>query len=134
MRSLWYAEALYGALIGKNEKEAGLVSARFLASIKSRGHEGLLKHIPAELEKIVERERGHREVELVSADAKSHAKWIHAYDHYEKEGTLPQNSVCHNVVDETIIGGFQIRGKKILIDGSYKKSLTELYRNITNTK
>ena len=131
MKALWYAEALYEALKGKNEKEAGVVSAHFHASIKVRGHAGLLKLIPAELSRIAERERAKNEVYLVTATASSHAKWSHAYDHYEKEGIVPVNSVRRDVVDETIIGGFQIRGKNILIDSSYKKALVDLYQKIT---
>ncbi len=134
MKASWYAEALYGALKGKNEKEASAVSTRFYEGIKRRGHAGLLRLIPAELLKIADRDRIKNEVQLVTATDSSHAKWAHAYDHYEKEGIVPVGSVRSDVVDETIIGGFQIRGKNILIDGSYKKSLVDLYRNITNTK
>ncbi len=133
MKASWYAEALYGALKGKNEKEAGVISSRFYEVIKSRGHAGLLRLIPAELSKIAEREYSKNVTHLVTATASSHAKWAHAYDHYEKEGIVPGNSIRHDVVDETIIGGFQIRGRNILIDGSYKKSLFDLYQKITTT-
>ncbi len=132
MKASYYAEALYEALKGKNEKEADVVARIFLTSVKTRGHTGLLKLIPVELSKIAKREYSKNVAYLVTATTSSHAKWSHAYDHYEKEGIVPVNSVRHNIVDETIIGGFQIRGKNILIDSSYKRSLLELYKNITN--
>ncbi len=130
MKASWYAEALYKALKGKNEKEAGVVSARFYEIIKTRGHAGLLRLIPAELSKMEEREYSRNVAYLVTATSSSHTKWRHAYDHYEKEGIVPVNSVRCDVVDETIIGGFQIRSKNILIDSSYKKVLFNLYEKI----
>lgn len=132
MKASWYAEALLGALAGKNEKEAGAVIGRFYEVIKAHGHVGLLPLIPAELEKIETRDKARREATLVTADTKSCTKWVHAYDHYEKEGLLPQDTTRCDVVDETIIGGYQIRTKDLLIDSSYKRSLIELYQNIIN--
>ena len=69
---------------------------------------------------------------LVKSYSKSHSKWSHAYYHYEKEGIIQKHATRRDVVDESIVGGFQIRTRDTLIDGSYKKSLIELYRNITN--
>lgn len=132
MKASWYAEALAGALVGKSEKEAEKVVARFFEVIKVHGHTGLLSFIPAELEKIEAREKAHLEATLVTADIKSRTKWIHAYDHYNKEGLLPLNAIRKEVVDETIIGGYQIRTRDLLVDSSYKRSLIELYQKITN--
>ena len=132
MKASWYAEALTEALSGKNEKEAEKVLARFYEVIKAHGHTGLLPFIPAELEKIEVRAQAHREAILVTADTKSRTKWVHAYDHYFTEALLPLDTTRRDVVDETIIGGYQIRTKDLLIDSSYKRSLIELYQNITN--
>ncbi|OHA83419.1 MAG: hypothetical protein A2937_03815 [Candidatus Yonathbacteria bacterium RIFCSPLOWO2_01_FULL_47_33b] len=132
MKASWYAEALAGALVGKNEKEAEKVVARFYEVIKAHGHTGLLPFIPAELEKIEARAQAHREATLVTADAKSRTKWSHAYDHYYRETLLPLDATRKDVIDETIIGGYQIRTKDLLVDSSYKRSLIELYQKITN--
>lgn len=132
MKASWYAEALAEAISGKSEKEGKVLIERFYEVIKMHGHAGLLPLIPAELEKIEAREKTHREATLVTADTKSRTKWIHAYDHYEKEGLFPQDAARRDVVDETLIGGYQIRTKDLLIDSSYKKSLVELYSKITN--
>lgn len=131
MKASWYAEALYGALEGKNESESGKIFTRFRKVLSLRGHDRLLLFILHELEKIALREESKNEVVLVVADQKSQNKWAHAYDHYEKEGIIPKGMTRRDVVDESIVGGFQIRMKGTLIDGSYKKSLAELYRNIT---
>ncbi|MFA5997469.1 MAG: F0F1 ATP synthase subunit delta [Candidatus Paceibacterota bacterium] len=135
MKAQWYAEALYEALQSrevKSESDAHKVFARFRKVLVARGHEKLLPFIAYELEKIMAREQDKNETLLVIADNKSLSKWLHAYDHYEKEEIIPKHSARRDVVDESIVGGFQIRTKDTLIDGSYKKSLIELYRNITN--
>ncbi len=135
MKASWYAEALYGALQEKSvktESDSKKVFTRFHKILASRGHEKLLPFIGHELEKILDREKGKNEVLLITADGKNESKWAHAYDHYKKEGIIPNHATRRDVVDETIVGGFQIRTKDILIDGSYKKSLVELYRKITN--
>lgn len=135
MKASWYAEALYGALNGKHvntESDSKKILTHFRKVLSERGHDRLLPFIAHELEKIMAREKDKNEVVLVTADNKSVGKWAHAYDHYEKEGIVPKGATRRDVVDESIVGGFQIRTKDTLIDGSYKKSLVELYRNITN--
>lgn len=134
MKASWYAEALYDALEGKNEKETKGIVARFVKTMQARGHRGLLKHVPIELEKVFARRGKQSEVELVVSGEKGSDKWMHAYDHYKKEGLFPKDALRKDLVDKTLIGGFQIRTKNLLIDGSYKRSLIELYQNIVNTK
>ncbi|KKS26967.1 MAG: hypothetical protein UU88_C0014G0011 [Parcubacteria group bacterium GW2011_GWC1_42_11] len=135
MKASWYAEALYRALQGEkviSEGDSKKVFVRFKKVISARGHDRLLPLIGREFEKIITRENKNNEVVLITADSKSKSKWMHAYDHYKKEKIIPKGSVCREVVDESIIGGFQIRTKDTLIDGTYKKSLVELYRKITS--
>lgn len=132
MKAQWYAEALYGALQGvAEESDSKKVLTRFRKVLSARGHDKLLPFISRELDKILLREKGKKEVVLVTADSKSKGKWAHAYDHYEKEGSIPKGALLREVIDESIVGGFQIRMKDTLIDGSYKKSLLELYRSVT---
>lgn len=135
MKASWYAEALYRALKDKkSEGDLKKVVARFRKVVSARGHDRLLPLIARELKKVIAREDRKHEVTLVVADGKKKSKWMHAYDHYEKEGLFPERAVQKVAVDETIIGGFQIKTNNVLIDGSYKRSLVELYRNITNNK
>lgn len=134
MKARWYAEALFGALKGKNEREAEHIVARLYEVVRTHGHTGILRDIPEELDKVLARDRARREVVLVTADEKSRAKWAHAYDHYAREGVISQGSEQRVAVDTAIVGGFQIRNRRMLIDGSYKKFLNELYQNIVNKK
>jgi F0F1-type ATP synthase delta subunit len=133
MKASWYAEALYSALKDTaSESDFKKVFARFRKVVSSRGHDRLFPFVARELEKIIALEKTKNEVVLVTADSKSQSKWSHAYDHYEKEGIIPKHTTRRDVVDESIVGGFQIRTRDTLIDGSYKKSLALLYRKITN--
>lgn len=130
MKASWYAESLYLAIQGKSDVDGKKIFERFREALVLRGHGALLRFIPQELEKITNREKTRKEVILVTVDEKSITKWSHAYDHYEKDGIVSKDAIRRNVVDESIIGGFQIRTKDIFIDGSYKKPLVELYRKI----
>lgn len=132
MKASWYAEALYGALNGKSESESKKILAQFSNVVLARGHKKLFHFIANELAKKNAIEKTNNEAVLITADSKSASKWSHAYDHYEKAGEIQKGMVRRDVIDETIIGGFQIRTKGALIDGSYKKPLVELYKSITS--
>lgn len=135
MKASWYAEALYSALQSssiKTESDASEVFIRFKKVLAARGHEKLFSLILIEFDKVIAREKAKNEIILVTTDKKNAGKWSHAYDHYEKEGVIPKGTTRRDIVDESIVGGFQIRAKDILVDGSYKKSLVELYRSVIN--
>ena len=132
MKASWYAEALCGALDGKSENDGKKILSRFREVLHSRGHSVLLRLIPNELEKIMKKKKMQNQATFITADMGSHTKWMHAYDHYEKEGVILKGTTRVDLIDESIVGGFQIRTKDIFIDGSYKKPLIELYRKITN--
>jgi hypothetical protein len=132
MKAFEYAEALHLALQGKGAKEADRIIARFFEVVRTRGHAGLLGFVSRELDKIVMRNESQNEVVLVTSDKKSQSKWLHAYDHYQREGVIPSEKGERHEIDQTIVGGFKIRTKNLLVDGSYQRLLIELYRNITS--
>lgn len=137
MKASSYAAALYRVIQDKkikNEVDTEKVLARFFEVVNARGDEKLRSRILKKYVALVELADKNNEMILVTPDSKSEPKWSHAYDHFEKEGVIPEGAIKKTKVDETIIGGFQIRSKKILIDGSYKKSLIELYHNTVNKK
>ncbi len=131
MKARWYAEALLRALEGKSKKEEERIVANFYRVVRARGHEKLLPRIPRELEASLSQKAKDETVTLVTADVKSFSKWSHACDHYEHEGILPSGQTPKHIVDKGIIGGYQIRSNRLLIDASYKRSLLNLYRTIT---
>lgn len=137
MKASSYAAALYRVIQDKkikNEVDTEKVLTRFFEVVNARGDEKLRSRILKKYVALVELADKNNEMVLVTPDSKSESKWSHAYDHFEKEGVIPEGAIKKTKIDETIIGGFQIRSKKILIDGSYKKSLIELYHNTVNKK
>lgn len=131
MKAVWYAEALHRALKGKNESDTGRIIARFSEVVSARGHGGLLIRVAQEFQTISRRAYVHQKVLVVTAHEKSRVRGIFAYEHYQKEGMISLDAVPEEVVDDTIIGGYQLRGRNWVLDQSYKMLLVDLYKNIT---
>lgn len=131
MKAVWYAEALHRALKGKNESDTGRIIARFSEVVSTRGHVGLLARIAEEFQTISHRAHAHQKVLVVTAHEKGRARGAFAYEHYHNEGTFPSDAISEEVVDASIVGGYQLRGKNMLVDQSYKRLLADLYKNIT---
>lgn len=131
MKAVWYAEALHRALKGKNESDAGRIIARFSDVVSARGHSGLLTRIAQEFQSIAHRAHAQQKVLVVTAHEKGRARGMFAYEHYRKEGVISPEAVSEEAVDDSIVGGYQLRGKHMLVDQSYKRLLADLYKNIT---
>jgi len=131
MKAQWYAEALHRALRGKHESEIERIVARFGDVVRTRGHAGLLAHIAQEFDTVSRRAREHQKVFLVSADEKGRARGAFAYEHYQREDVISPEAISEEIVDKTIVGGYQLRGKNWVLDRSYKSSLVDLYNNIS---
>lgn len=134
MNATLYAEALYRALEGKNERVAEKIVSRLKEVLVMRGHTSLARRIALEFARTVARKEKEKTVTLITADEKSRKKWMHAYNHYEREGLLPKCAPREDVLDETIVSGFRIRTNTIEIDGSGRRILLDLYRNILQRK
>lgn len=131
MKAVWYAEALHRALKGKDETDTGRIIARFGEVVDARGHTGLLARIAHEFQAISRRAHTHQNVLVVTAREKDRSRGAFAFDHYHQAGTFPLDAVVEETIDETIVGGYQLRSKNVVIDQSYKRLLTDLYKNIT---
>lgn len=132
MKAHEYAEALYEVSLNKSDEEVTAVLTRFQTLLEERGHTNLLKTILRELEKI-ERRRSTSTETLVRVakeeDATRFSENITRDIH-----TLGGEDVrTRIVIDETLIGGYEVRAKGQRIDRSHKRSLLTLYNNlITN--
>lgn len=131
MKAQWYAEALHRALKGKDESDTRRIVAQFGEVVRARGHAGLFARIAREFQILARRARDAQKVLVVTANEKGRARGAFSYEHYEREGAFPPDTISEEIIDETIVGGYQLRGKNILIDQSYKRLLVNLYKNIT---
>lgn len=131
MKSVVYARALHSVL-QDNQSDLDKVLSNFFRVVKLRGDEKLRTRILKTYLSLLEEEVDEKKVFLVVSNIKDEKEVLQAYDDYVKKGVIPEESIKEIKVDETIIGGFQIKNKKILIDGSYKKNLIELYKSTNN--
>ncbi len=126
-----YAEAMFLATQGKDDVEQDVLVGRLREMLASRGHMALLPAIIRELEKVSCRTASSdgAQVRVVRAtDATVHAERI-ACD----VATLGMSDVVQEVViDETVIGGYEVRASGRRIDRTHKRTLLELYTTITN--
>lgn len=124
-----YAQALLEMLRGKALPEQEELFGRFVAYVKSRGHERLLPKIMRRLEAarsaaksefIVEVGRTN-EIEKYKEEIKRLSK-----EYFSIEPTSP-------VVNESLVGGYRITGKSGRVDQTYRRKLLTLFENILNT-
>jgi len=117
MNAAHYATALTEALKDKTAVEQGKVTTQFLRVIKNKKHTGLLPGIIAHLqrggaEKTAETLIVGRKKDVVTARKEAGTK-------------------VGAIINPQLIGGWQHYKDGVLTDTSYKRSLVELYRNIT---
>ena len=132
MKASEYAQALYLATENKTEEEIERIFQNLLRILKERGHSTLLTSITREYEKITERKEGHNELLIRvadSSDVDTFVSQIEKDTQTLKAGTLGKKVV----VDDTLVGGYELRANGTRIDRTYKRSLLTLYNNlITN--
>ncbi len=129
MKARYYAEALFEASRGKREEDLDVLVQRITALLEERGHRALLPAIVRELEKL-SITRGSKE-ELVLRVAKESD--VEAFMvHIEKDiQTLEAQAYTKKIcIDDTIIGGYELRLRGVSIDRTYKRSLLLMYTNL----
>ena len=117
MNARAYATALTEALKGKTTAEQSKVVTQFIKYVKVRKHEGILPAVAAQLERGVSTKK---EESLVVAKKKDLVR-------ARKEAGTKVGAI----INPSLVGGWQHYKDGVLTDASYKRSLIELYRNIT---
>ncbi|XKT75052.1 MAG: hypothetical protein ACJKSS_02700 [Patescibacteria group bacterium UBA2103] len=117
MHAHYYSKALKEALQDKTPAEQKKVLAQFLSRIKRMRHAKLLPAILSQLEKG----DGNKGKELLVVGKRKDVARA------RKEAGTKVGAV----INKDLIGGWQHYKDGILTDTSYKRSLVELYRNIT---
>lgn len=117
MNAQKYATALEQALAGKTKAEQGKITTRFLKRIQERRHQKALPRIA----RLLARGTSATTKEfLIVGKRKDVAK-------ARKEAGTKIGAT----IDTNLIGGWQHYKEGTLTDTSYKRSLIDLYRNIT---
>jgi F0F1-type ATP synthase delta subunit len=132
MKAQEYAQALYVATRGKEEEEAERILQNFIRILEMHGHKKILTSVERELEKLVRRYgcQGELHVRVANEnDADVLSSKIERDIQTLGADTLPRKVV----VDETLVGGYELRALGTRIDRTYKRSLLTLYNKlITN--
>jgi hypothetical protein len=127
MKSEIYTEALLGMVErGKTPKEAVHALAKHL---EARGMKGALQGLGSALKRreAAEKRRNEVAIEVAAHSQSAHAK-KEAAEHLKDLGV--DDVVIRE--DDTLIGGWRLVGKGVLVDNSFKKHLLSFYKQLTH--
>ncbi|KKS84740.1 MAG: hypothetical protein UV60_C0015G0008 [Parcubacteria group bacterium GW2011_GWA2_43_11] len=134
MKAKQYAEALFLAARTKGDAELDSIASQFRLLLEKKGHLALLPAIVRELDKLFAQRNSGAEIVIRVAkltDAETLRERIEA-DILTLNATHLEKRI---LVDETLIGGYEVRAYGQRIDRTYKRSLLTLYTNlITNNQ
>jgi F0F1-type ATP synthase delta subunit len=122
-----YAQALWKAVEGGATPHAAVKSLKEL--LEKSGRSVLMPRIARAFERLAEKEGNKNDVVLTVArekderHAKSAAKKILAELKADAEDLKTQ-------VDDSIIGGWRLEGRGVLVDNSYKATLLNMYHHV----
>jgi len=120
-----YITAIVDSLLTTKDVDAVLKNATAL--LQKKGHARLW---PAVLRGVV-RELEKRTVEAMPHVAVAKESVIASAALKQALAELGATATPTTVVDNTLIGGFLVQYKDRMIDASYKRTLTDLYRKVT---
>ncbi len=115
-----YAKALF-ELLKSSENTDELIS-RFFDYLKQKGKIKLLPRITFELERLIEKEK------------KTSAKLIIASEKFKKQAEKTAEMLgldSYEIkLDESLVGGYQVKSKDFIWDASFKAYLLQLYNKL----
>ena len=124
-----YAQAVW-AMVEKGKAPHEAVAA-LKKMLESRGRSALMPKIARAFKRLAAREANRNTFTLTVArekDAKTAVR--------EVEKALTQLKISDvdviESVDDSLIGGWRLEGRGLLIDNSWKKSLLSIYNRVTN--
>jgi F0F1-type ATP synthase delta subunit len=123
-----YAQALWQMVEkGKTPQEAVGALKKLL---DVRGRAALLPRIAKAFRRLAAREAGRNNFTLTVAREKDAKSALRAVEKVLTELKIADVDVCE-VVDESLIGGWRLEGRGVLIDNSWKKALLSIYNRVT---
>ena len=123
-----YAEA-FAELI-KRGMLPSEVATNMRRVLEAEGRTGLLPKIARAYERIAAREEAGNTLHLSVAREKDGAHALHEAKKLLAEQGLGEFDLCQKT-DDSLIGGWRLEGKGMLLDTSWKKSLLSMYNRST---
>ncbi len=119
-----YAQALWKMVERGMDHKRALTALR--ETLREHGRESLLPRIGKAFARIAARDAKKNDIVLTVADAKDiHKAEKEAKEFLSSEGGSSLGGKTQ--VDDTLIGGWRLEGRGVLVDNSYKKQLLEIY-------
>ncbi len=123
-----YAQALWKMV------EGGMTPVKAVhalqGTLKTHGREALLPRIGSAFARIAERESKRNDIVLTVAREKDERN-----AHKEVKSLLSGMGIetkdLKTQVDDTLIGGWRLEGRELVVDASYKNQLLELFNRAT---
>ena len=128
MQAEMYAQAFTDVVAGKTEQEIHSAVERLVGLLKRRGHLKLLPAISRAISRDFEKKERRQTLTLRTPkklSSEEHKKLVSHFD-----AMLPKTPFHTEKIDETLASGFVLETTTARIDGSAKRSLLTLYRNI----
>ena len=126
-----YAQSLYEAVAGQDERAAAASVSRFAALLIQKHEEGRLPQIIAAFEEIWRQENKEISAELRSARPLSETAHQEIAD-YLRAKTGASRIDLSQQIEPDLLGGFVLRYGSKILDGSLKGSLEALKNKINN--
>jgi F0F1-type ATP synthase delta subunit len=124
-----YAQALFETIqSAQGAKETTAFVDRLVELLKCAGKVKLLPSILREYERLENKHKHERPVLTIArnSDATSAKKTAHE----QFKDVLSDDALVQ--VDDTLIGGWRLSSRNVLVDRSYKAALLKLYRSIVS--
>jgi F0F1-type ATP synthase delta subunit len=109
--------------------------------LASHGREALLPHIARAFARLAEQQSSRNDIVLTIAhehdekDAQKEAmKFVVEMDSKSARGGSALGRDLKTQVDDSIIGGWRLEGRGVLVDASYKQQLLELFNRVTTAQ
>jgi F0F1-type ATP synthase delta subunit len=125
-----YAQALW-QMIEREEKPKNAV-AKLRANLELQGREELLPRIAKAFARIAQRFEAQNGLVLTVAREKDERAALREAKRLLLEMKIESNDVATKV-DDSIIGGWRLEGRGLLMDASFKKDLLALYNRATQS-
>ncbi len=125
-----YSQAFLEVVKDGMAVEAALAGLR--ATLIKKNHTKLLAPVLLEVVRVLEAEKFANQVVVKTATPADQKTLKSQIDAVLKDLGVSKDILVHPAVDETLVGGFVATFDYKEHDQSYKKSLTNLYKSITN--
>ena len=123
-----YAEALWGMV--EKGKAAHEAVAALKKMLEARGRTALLPRIGRAFQRLAAKEANKNTCTLTVACQKDAQQAVKEVEKVLTDLRIGETDV-HEIVDESLIGGWRLEGRGILIDTSWKNSLLSIYNRVT---